>query len=443
MQSVNYKFKKTNNILTSRAGLVTVPELINRLQLSEVAERHLPAAGSNRGYRPSGIFDLMMLLFHNGGKCLDDISDLVKEKPLLKLFGCNKLPSARTLGNFLRRTGSDSKAMAGLTEINRHLLAAGLGGRKQVTLDIDATVIESNKREAKWTYKKHKGYTPMVGHITETDQVVEVEFRDGNEPPNKQNLEFIKRCETALPEGVAVTKVRIDAAGYQSEVINYLMQNDKKFAIRAKMDATLKESISSIKERDWQPLIMADGTESRTEQVARTVHTMCETEKAFTLVVQKKRIDEGENVNLETFIDGEDNSVSHGIYIYRAIATNMESKSDSDIVQWYNLRGETSENRIKELRSDFSGANLPCGDFHANAAWFKLSSLAYNLFALMRMVLPMKWATARAPTIRMKLYAVAGQIVRHARQWTLNLGGGYLEIIEEAVLAIRSYPLRI
>ena len=82
----------------------------------------------------------------------------------------------------------------------------------------------------------------MVGHITETDQVVEVEFRDGNEPPNKQNLEFIKRCETALPEGVAVTKVRIDAAGYQSEVINYLMQNDKKFAIRAKMDATLKES---------------------------------------------------------------------------------------------------------------------------------------------------------------------------------------------------------
>ena len=146
MQSVNYKFKKTNNILTSRAGLVTVPELINRLQLSEVAERHLPAAGSNRGYRPSGIFDLMMLLFHNGGKCLDDISDLVKEKPLLKLFGCNKLPSARTLGNFLRRTGSDSKAMA-LTEINRHLLAAGLGGRKQVTHRCDSDRVEQARGE--------------------------------------------------------------------------------------------------------------------------------------------------------------------------------------------------------------------------------------------------------------------------------------------------------
>ena len=79
---------------------------------------------------------------------------------------------------------------------------------------------------------------------------------------------------------------------------------------------------------------------------------------------------------------GKDNSVSHGIYIYRAIATNMESKSDSDIVQWYNLRGETSENRIKELRSDFSGANLPCGDFHANAAWFKLSSLGIQSVCL-------------------------------------------------------------
>ena len=36
-----------------------------------------------------------------------------------------------------------------------------------------------------YTYKKHRGYTPMV-HIAETDQVVAVEFREGNESPNKE-----------------------------------------------------------------------------------------------------------------------------------------------------------------------------------------------------------------------------------------------------------------
>ena len=71
-----------------------------------------------------------------------------------------------------------------------------------------------------------------------------------------------------------------------------------------------------------------------------------------------------------------------GRYIYRAIATNLDELSDSALVHWYNQRGETSENRLKELRSNFVAANLPCGDFDANAAWLMLSSFAYNLFVL-------------------------------------------------------------
>ena len=43
-----------------------------------------------------------------------------------------------------------------------------------------------------------------------------------------------------------------------------------------------------------------------------------------------------------------------------------------------------------------------------------LSSIAYNLFALMRMVLPNSLSTAHAPTVRLRLYDVAALIVRHA-----------------------------
>ncbi len=56
----------------------------------------------------------------------------------------------------------------------------------------------------------------MVGHIAEIEQVVEVEFREGNAPPNKENLEFIKQCESALPAGVSVRHLRADAATYQA-----------------------------------------------------------------------------------------------------------------------------------------------------------------------------------------------------------------------------------
>jgi len=44
--------------------------------------------------------------------------------------------------------------------------------KKQVTLDIDATEVIANKADAKWAYKKHPDYMPMVGHIAETGQVV-------------------------------------------------------------------------------------------------------------------------------------------------------------------------------------------------------------------------------------------------------------------------------
>ena len=66
------------------------------------------------------------------------------------------------------------------------------------------------------------------------------------------------------------------------------------------------------------------------------------------------------------------------------------------VVHFYNQRCETSENRIKELRSDFGGAHLPCSDFGANAAYFKLCAAACNLLALLRQLLPAGWESRRA-----------------------------------------------
>ncbi len=114
-------------------------------------------------------------------------------------------------------------------------------------------------------------------------------------------------------------------------------------------------------------------------------------------------------------INNDDETGVRGHYKYRAIATNLDDLSDPEVVNFFNQRGEASENRIKELRSEFAAARLSCGDFDANAAWLMLSSMAYNLFALMRIVLPDSLSTARAPTVRLRLYDVAALIVCHAR----------------------------
>lgn len=97
--------------------------------------------------------------------------------------------------------------------------------------------------------------------------------------------------------------------------------------------------------------------------------------------------------------DHTDEVIAHG-YVYRAIATNREQLSDSQIIHWYNQRAEDSENRIKELKLDFGGDVLPCYDFKANAFYFLISTLSFNLFALMRQLLPEELAHHRATTLR-------------------------------------------
>jgi len=49
--------------------------------------------------------------------------------------------------------------------------------RKDYTLDIDATAISGQKKEAEMTYKGFKGYMPIVGHLAENGLVIYAEFR--------------------------------------------------------------------------------------------------------------------------------------------------------------------------------------------------------------------------------------------------------------------------
>jgi hypothetical protein len=50
---------------------------------------------------------------------------------------------------------------------------------KNITLDIDASEVIANKANTQWTYKKHKGYMPIIGHIAQTGQIVATNFRTG------------------------------------------------------------------------------------------------------------------------------------------------------------------------------------------------------------------------------------------------------------------------
>lgn len=139
---------------------------------------------------------------------------------------------------------------------------------------------------------------------------------------------------------------------------------------------------------------------------------------------------EGGDINDEAIVDG---------YIYRAIATNNVDKSNSEIIHWYNQRAEDSENRIKELKLDFGGACLPCSDFNANGLYFLTCALSYNLFALMRQLLPGILAHHRVVTIRWRLYAIAGKVVKTGRQIFVKLKSEHQRLLAQVLDELRKF----
>ena len=374
---------------------------------------------------------------HEGSFHLDDIRHIQEDEALRTVLDLNKLPQATTLGDWLRRMGNQPHTQDAWVKVNRALLQSALQRCKKVTLDIDATEIIAHKADAKWTYNKNKGFMPMVGHIAETGQVVAVDFRQGNVPPAQDNLAFIQQCQQSLPEDCVLKALRIDAAGYQIKIIEYCDDEGIEYAIRAKTSAAMRAQIAVVSDSDWQPLVDKQGEAISGQDTYRTSFCIGDYEKAFTLIIQRTATQGQASLDLDPPNDSDE--ISRGGYVYRAIATNRDELSDSQVIHWYNQRAEDSENRIKELKLDFGGDTLPCSDFNANALYFLISALSYNLFALMRQLLPEELAHHRAMTLRWRLYAIAAKVVRTGRQLFVKLKEKHRILLEQVLLALKEF----
>lgn len=148
------------------------------------------------------------------------------------------------------------------------------------------------------------------------------------------------------------------------------------------------------------------------------------TKKAFRLVVQRwKR----EKEQLELFP-----------WFYHVIATNRVEDALA-IIRWYNQRG-SCEDAIGELKHGFGAATLPCGTAEANAVWFRLVTIAYNLGALFSSCLPDHLADKRVGTLRWRLYGTAAKLVRTGRRWILKIAASMVDLFQS--IRSRCYSLR-
>ena len=130
-------------------------------------------------------------------------------------------------------------------------------------------------------------------------------------------------------------------------------------------------------------------------------------------------------------------------YRVKGIVTNLDG-AGADVIRWHYERCGKSDEAHAVMKIELAGGCLPSGKFGANAAWWAIMVLAYNLHAAMRLLaLPGPLKPKRLKAIRFALIDVPGRVVEHARQLFVRLSGAHpaLEWLMQMRRLIRSLAL--
>jgi hypothetical protein len=80
------------------------------------------------------------------------------------------------------------------------------------------------------------------------------------------------------------------------------------------------------------------------------------------------------------------------------------------------------------VKNELGGGVLPCAAFGANAAWFRLCLVTYNLLSAMKVLaLPPPFEDARPKRLRFAVFNLPARLVSHARRLLARVARSLLE----------------
>jgi hypothetical protein len=420
-----FKITRSKEKLSNRIGLPLIEEIIEHLELRKAIDQKFPKPGSNRGIKASDYITTLVYMFIDGAVHLEDVNHLHSDEAFQEMLSEMQLPTSDAIGDWLRRVGSKQTERQ-LWEVMQRLLA--VVEKPGSILDIDATIIQSEKGDAERTYKGNYGYQPLLGIIAENGMVVGSDFREGNASPQSGLVELIEQCRRNYSQEIKI--IRSDSAGWQKQIVDYCNENNLGFTISADQTTPVLEAVLSIPEDNWSDAVGFDGIKEG-YQIAQTEYCFGSKKRKVRLVVKrellKKQIDLFSN------------------YRYWIVATNLkeEDYDNYQIIKLHQGRG-SMEKKIGELKHQINLNHLPMGQFNSNCLYFTVGLLAYNLLQLLKLVgLPEEYHHKTVKTLRYQLLKLAGKLVLHARYMILQIAAPIknIELFRGAYYRVKLSPL--
>lgn len=449
---------------SARAGLSAVSRVFRSLRLPGVCEANVGGLKARkRGLEAGPMIESLVLLHASGGDCMDDMDRLREDQGLNRMVGYD-LPASRSVRDFLERFHDDTlirkaeqrakrqqqlafipEPTAGSEGLGRVLTASArsaagaMGDWTVATVDEDATLIESHKRTAKPTYEGYRGYQPMLAVWAESGLILADEFRDGNVAAQMEPRRCAQAAFAALPAGIARRYFRGDSACYEWGLMHWLGDEARAeepggpigFAISAPMSPELARAVKAVEPKSWKTLEReTDGVLRQWAELDYVPTEPCEKKDRRPLRYIGIRLLKPQG---ELFADGTDSQ-------HFAIVTNRIEEGGW-LVDWQRQKAGTVEQTHDQLKNGLGAGHMPSQKFGANAAWFRIACVAYNIIQALRANWPEeRLHTAHMKRLRFEVFHVMGRIVRDRRKIRLRLSASR-EWIKQFTQLFDAFPL--
>ncbi|MGH3205366.1 MAG: IS1380 family transposase [Streptosporangiaceae bacterium] len=460
--------------LTANAGLAAVTGLCDRLGVIEALDAAVGPVKER--YRGFGAGELLTGIAAAQLAGEDFWTGLDRHRADAAGQQLTPVPglSSTTAGGLARRvTAGQWRAVeTGMAVVTGRMVAllsparaAALTGGP-VTIDLDATDVEvygRRKRGVAYNYQGQRVGRPHVAIWAETEVVLAADLGSGTDDPRAAAADLLRRALAGLPQQARAggqVAVRADAGYFAGALARAARDEGIAFAIGAKRIAPLWRLLDGIAEDDWY-----DATDMHGAQVAVSDYCPDWWPVAASLLIRRVKLDPAQvsadprSRRRRTLHPAQralpfpELARADAIYAYSFILTSLDVSTPAKAVaveHWYRHRA-TVENVFRDSKHGAALRHLPSGYHELNTAWMWGALLAASMAGWLHQLTAatagqhilaghgVRGGKAMIETLRWRLIAVPGRLVRHAGQLTLRLPPGQ-HLLAEVLARLRALP---
>jgi hypothetical protein len=459
--------------LTANAGLAAVTGLCGRLGLIEALDAAVgPIKQRDRGLGAGELLTGIAAAQLAGEDFLTGLDRQRADAAGQQITPVPGLASTTAAGLARRITPGQWRAVeAGLAAVTGRMLAllpapcAAALAEGPVTIDLDTTDVEVYGRKKRGVAYNHQGQRvgrPHVASWAETEIVLAADLGDGTDDPRATAPDLLRRALASLPGRVRAGRValRADAGYFAGQLARAAHEARIGFAIGAKRIAPLWRLLAGIAGDDWHDAIDMDNA-----QVAVAEYCPDWWPANTALLVRRVLLDPAQvsadpRSRRRRTLHPDQRALpfpelasAGAIYAYSFILTNLDVSAPDKAVaaeHWYRHR-TSIENIFRDGKLGAALRHLPSGYPQVNMAWMWGALLAANMAAWLHQLTALtagedtlaghgvRGGKAMIATLRWRLIAVPGRLIRHARHLVLRLPPGH-SLLPEVLARLRDLP---